>query len=128
VKKEFEDYKGQTVADFCTKNGWIKMVATARAVGMMTQVEEMFTAPDSNPYKGWEGQGNLADFNNESNDDVYCKRVPAYYWLQQEHKVDEIYVKVLPAGKSTQVLFSAKAIAAYWAHNTLPTNVPKYTP
>jgi hypothetical protein len=128
AKKEFEDYKGQTVADFCTKNGWIKTVATPRAQRMVTQVEEMFTAPESNPYKGWEGQGNLADFNNESNDDVYWKRARAYFWLQQEHKVDEIHVKVLPAGKSTQVLFNAKAIAGYWASNALPADVPKYTP
>lgn len=128
AKKEFEDFKGQTIADFCTKNGWIKTVAEPRASRMVTLVDELFTAPEHNPYKGWEGQGNLRDFNNESNNDDYWKRARAYYWLQQAGKVTDIYVKVLPAGGNTQVLFDAKSIAKYWTGKKLPADVPKYAP
>ena len=103
-------------------------MAAARAKRMVTKVDEMFTAPESNPYAGWGGQGNLADFNNESNNDIYWKKARAYYWLQDAGKVTETHVKVLPAGKSTQVIFNAAAIGAYWSKNPLPADVPKFTP
>ena len=128
TKKEFKDFEGRTVADFCSENGWVKTVASARAKRMVAAVEAMFTAPESNPYKGWEGQGNLADFNNESNNDIYWKRARAYYWLQQTGKVTDLFVKVLSAGPNTQVVFDAKAIAKYWTGKKLPADVAKFTP
>lgn len=127
-KKEFADFKEQTVADFCAKNGYIEKYAVPRATALREDVDKMFTSPEDNPYKGWDGQGNLADFNNESNKDVYWKRARAYYWLQQRNEVKETLVKVLADGKKTQVIFNGKAIDAYWRKHTLPDDVPKYTP
>ena len=45
---------------------------------------------------GWTGQGSLQDFNNQSNDDEYWRRARAYFFLQEQGIVKEIYVKVLP--------------------------------
>ena len=126
--KEFADFKGQTIADFVTKNGWIAKFAVPRAERVKKQVDEMFTSPGINPYRGWEGQGNLADFNNESNNDIYWKQARAYYWLQQEGKVSDVYVKVLSAGAKSTVLFNAAAIAAYWAKHPLPASVRTFAP
>jgi len=78
---------------------------------------------------GWIGQGNLNDFNNISQPgSLYWKQARAYYWLQEEKKVSEIYVKMLPAGKNTQVLFNATAIQHYFETHSLPQKVPQYSP
>ncbi|GGN94541.1 hypothetical protein GCM10011579_094140 [Streptomyces albiflavescens] len=127
-KKEFSEFKGQTVKDFCEKNGWIKTVAAPRGKSLYAQVESMFTNPTRNPYENWTGQGNLADFNNKSNRDVYWKKARAYWWLQKDGKVKSIHVKVLPAGKDTQFIFNPSAIDAYFRKNPLPAKVPEYVP
>jgi len=141
--KRFEAFKGKTVATFCKENGWIAKVAVPRAATLKPQVDDMFINPSANPYStskktqaggqkwqvnGWGGQGNLSDFNNESNSDIYWKKARAYYWLQQDKKVSEMYVKILPAGKNTQVIFNATGLAVYWSTHALPENVPKYVP
>jgi len=63
---------------------------------------------------------------NVSNNDVYWKQARAYYWLQQEKKVNETYVKVLESGNNTQFIFNANKIRDYWTKHKLPSNVKKY--
>jgi hypothetical protein len=124
-QKEFTGFS--TVAAFCTKNGYMQTVGAERAKAVVQHVETMFTQPDVNPYKGWTGQGNLNDFNNISQPGSrYWKQARAYYWLQQAGKVTAIYVKVLPAGKSTQFIFDADSIDRYYKQHPLPAEVPLY--
>ncbi|WP_405864060.1 hypothetical protein [Streptomyces sp. NBC_00005] len=127
-RAEFSDFKGQTIKDFCEKNGWIRTVARPRGKLLYAQVEAMFTNPAQNPYGNWTGQGNLADFNNRSNKDPYWKKARAYWGLQEEGKVESVYVKVLPAGKNTQFIFNPIAIELYFRKHTLPSKVPEYIP
>jgi hypothetical protein len=125
-----DEFKGfATVKDFCEKNEYMKTVAAARAKEIEKLVNEMFEKPEANPYKGWTGQGNLDDFNNKSKPKSrYWKMARAYYWLQQKGTVKEIFVKVLPAGKNTQVIFDGASIEKYYESHDLPDNVPLYEP
>lgn len=127
-ERAFEDFS--SVENFCQKNQYMQGVGSKRASEVESLVEQAFAQPAKNPYAGWSGQGNLADFNNISNNDIYWTRARYYYWLQQEKKVTEIYVKVLPAGKSTQFLFHADKILEYFTTNKikLPAQVKKYEP
>jgi hypothetical protein len=124
-EKSFEGYT--TVADYCTRNGWARTQADTRGKAVLDQFDRIVSAPESNPMAGFTGQGNLADLNNESNDDVYWTRTRAYLWLQQEDPTKPVYVKVIGTGRNRQVLFNADAIKAYWdANPPLPKDVPKY--
>lgn len=122
---------GQTIADYCTNNGWFKRERVPRVQPLRTKVEQMLTAPESSPYKGWTGQGSLMDFNRNSEGDDYWKWARAYFGLQQQGSVNEIYVKMLPpktpAGLTT-VIFNGDAIKAYFAAHPdkLPAQVPLY--
>jgi len=122
------EFKGfSTVKDFCEKNGYMQTTAAQRAESVKQLVDDMFAKPTDNPYQGWIGQGNLDDFNNKSAPkSLYWKQARAYYWLQQQGKVKYIYVKVLPAGKSTQFIFDADSIGKYYTAHTLPADVPLY--
>jgi hypothetical protein len=124
------EFKGfATIAEFCTRNGYMQTVAAKRAASIKLLVGAMFAKPASNPYQGWIGQGNLNDFNNKSQPrSLYWKQARAYYWLQQQGKVKDMYVKVLPDGKNTQVIFDARSIEKYYANHTLPDDVPLYKP
>jgi hypothetical protein len=76
--------------------------------------------------KGW-SQGGLDDFNGRSQPGSRSwQQARAYYWLQQQGKVKEIYVKVLAAGKGAQFIFDADSIERYYATHPLPAEVPLY--
>lgn len=124
-KPQFEGFA--TVQDFCEKNGFMQTTGAARAAEALRLVDEMFSGSERNPYQGWIGQGNLDDFNNVSKPKSrYWRQARAYYWLQQRGEVKAIYVKVLPAGKSTQFIFDAASIERYFATRPLPETVPPY--
>jgi hypothetical protein len=125
--KEFAGFG--KVKDFCTRNGYMRSVATARAAQAKALVEEVFANPTTNPVAGWTGQGSLDDFNGKSDPkNPDWKMARAYYWLQAQNKVQDTYVKVLPAGKHTQFMFDKQAIRRYYQHHRLPENVPLYSP
>jgi hypothetical protein len=128
LPKERTEFKGfSTLKDFCEKNGYMQTIAAERAGETEKLVDEMFDKPATNPYAGWIGQGNLDDFNNKSKPkDRYWKMARDYYWLQRKGKVKDIYVKVLPAGKNTQVIFDAGKIEKYYRDHDLPAEVPLY--
>lgn len=124
---QFKGYS--TVAEFCAKNGYMRTAARARAQNAQRLVAETFAQPAKSPGAGWTGQGNLADFNNKSQpNSLYWKMARAYYWLQEDNKVAEKYVKVLQAGRHSQVIFDAHAIEQYYKQNRLPASVPLYDP
>jgi len=121
--KEFKGFP--TIKDFCTKNGYMTSVAAKRSREGLKLIDDMFKTGVKNPYSGWKGQGNLDDFNNVSNNEVYWKKARAYYWLQVNKKVTANYVEKLEAGSSTQFIFNADKINEYWKSHQLPTVVPK---
>jgi hypothetical protein len=123
-----DEFKGfTTIGNFCEKNSYMQTTAARRAADVKQLVDEMFDKPADNPYQGWIGQGNLDDFNNKSQpNSPYWKRARAYYWLQQQGKARDTYVKVLPAGKSTQFIFDAASIEKYYKTHALPADVPLY--
>ncbi len=124
---EFKGFK--TVKEFCEKNSFMTTKAAARAVEVKKLVDEMFEKPADNPEPGWTGQGNLNDFNNKSQPKSrYWKMARAYYWLQEQGKVSKTLVKVLAAGKNTQVIFDGGSIEKYYTSHDLPEAVPLYTP
>jgi len=127
TKKEFKGFI--SIKDFCEKNEFMTTVAMPRAVKVKRLIDETFDKPTTNPYPGWTGQGSLEDFNNISiPSSSYWKMVRAYYWLQEKDIVKDIYVKILPAGENTSVVFDGASIEKYYKTNTLPKNVPLYTP
>lgn len=131
LPQKVEHFKGYlTVEDYCTKNGYVKTKSASRADYTRQLVDEMYECPHENPYKGWKGQGNIEDFNNEKINDLYWKRTRAYYWLQESGKVSNIYVEVMKAGANTQFIFDGDKIKAYWDKpgNKLPAVVKKYKP
>ena len=89
-------FQGQTIADFCTTDAFWTKMRVPRATRLKGLVDAMLTAPGNSPHMGWTGQGSLQDFNNQSNDDEYWRRARAYFFLQEQGIVKEIYVKVLP--------------------------------
>lgn len=126
-RAEFKGYP--TVADFCTRNDFMRTGARKRAQAVAQLVAATFKGGEAKPSAGWTGQGNLDDFNNVSQPgSLYWKMARAYYWLQEGHKVTEVYVKVLPAGQHTQVIFNPQAIEQYFQHQRLPQTAPPYYP
>ena len=126
LPQHIKNFRGfTTIRSFCTKNGFMKTIGKSMAISVVSFVDSMFSNPEKNPYKGWIGQGNLADLNNKSNSDLYWKKARAYYWLQVNGKVKETYVEMLQAGKNTQVIFDAVSINQYFMKNKLPEKVPK---
>ncbi len=130
TRRQKEEFKGfTTVKEFCEKNEYMTTIAAPRAEQAKKLVDEAFDKPVTNPIPGWTGQGSLNDFNNISlPDSSYWKMVRAYYWLQEKGTVTEIYVKILPAGVNTSVVFDGASIEKYYKTHTLPKDVPLYTP
>lgn len=106
-------FKGQTVREFCSA-GYMANEGLDRIIATLALVREMFEPGAVNPYPGWTGQGNIADFNH---DERYWKTARQYYWLQQSGHAKEKLVHVLEADKYTQFLFHGNAIRAYAEQN-----------
>ncbi len=120
----FQGY--ESVADYCARNGWVRQQYEARGKGVRDQFEQMFTQPDTNPIKGWKGQGNLNDVNNKSNDDIYWKRARAYLWLQKDDKSLPVLIKEIGKGSGRQFVFDGDAIRDYYVDHELPKTVPQW--
>lgn len=117
----FQGY--ENVADYCARNGWVKQQYEARGKTVRDQFDQMFSQPDTNPIKGWKGQGNLNDINNKSNDDIYWTRARAYLWLQQEDKSLPVLIKEIGKGSGRQFVFDGDAIRDYYKDHDLPKTV-----
>ncbi len=121
------DTKSKTIQDYIDNNSFAQKIAVPRTERIKELVEKVTNSAD-NPYAGWTGQGNLDDFNNKSNGDIYWKRARAYYWLQEKGQVAESLVEVLEAGANTQFIFNGDKIEEYFRDNPdkMPKDVPSY--
>jgi hypothetical protein len=120
----FEGYT--SVADYCTRNSWARAQYDSRGKAVRDQYDRMFTQPDTNPIKGWTGQGNLNDINNISNKDIYWTKARAYLWLQHDDTTVPQLVKEIGKGSGRQFVFNADAIKAYYDQHPLPAEVKQW--
>ena len=119
--------KYKNLSEYVKKHTWFRKVAQKRANKTKKLVDDVFENPDKNPFKGWLGQGNLSDFNNDYGK---WKKARQYFYLQKQGKVKEILVSELPADqvKDHSFIFDEKKIDAYFKKNPLPDVVEKYEP
>jgi hypothetical protein len=115
-----------TVADYCTRNGWVRQQYDSRGTTVRDQFEQMFAQPDTNPIKGWTGQGNLLDVNNKSNNDIYWTKARAYLWLQKNDDTVPKLIKEIGTGRGRQFVFNGDAIRDYYDKHPLPDPVPQW--
>lgn len=115
------------LGDCCQRNEWFRTTAAARAARAVKLVDDMFSGAN-NPFQGWNGQGNVSDFNRN---EPHWKTARAYYFLMQKDPAKyPAWVKRLKAGASTQFIFDGKRIEAFFkqkANQGLLTDVvPPY--
>lgn len=120
-KEGLKDYPN--LGEYVKKHGWFVKFGQPRANAWMDVLDRLDRESSKNPYKGWEGQGNLDDFNRDTGK---WREARQYYYLQQQGKVKQTYVEIL----TRSVIFDERSIAKYFKDNpaSLPKTVKKYEP
>jgi hypothetical protein len=112
-----------SIGEFVKRHGWFlnHEDGQKRADRWRDLLDRMQRDPAINPHRGWLGQGSHEDFNLGFGK---WKQARQYYFLQEEDKVDELLVKVLPMS----VVFDERAIAEFFEKNPklLPATVPPF--
>lgn len=127
--KWLKDTKAASIKDYVDNNSYFLTNAGPRINNIESIIDGIISEPNTNPYPGWTGQGNLNDFNNISSPgSKYWKMARAYFWLQESDSSIEKLVKPLGSGPTMQFIFNGIKIENYYKSNPLPDVVPIYTP
>ena len=107
-----------TVEAVCTdpKGAYQRAQNEARLTRVRKLIEHIVKDPDLNPpIVGFQGQGNLKDFNNLSNDDPTWRKARYYFYLQYTEKGLNEWVKFYPTSptRHSQFVFRLDKIESF---------------
>lgn len=115
--------QAKDIGEYVENNGYFKSVSISRLNEMKKYIEEdVLKNQDSNPIKGFKGQGYWMDLNNYGNKGDHWHQMRQYFWLKEEGKIDGEYMKVIGSGKGTTFLFHREKILQYFKDN--PDKLP----
>lgn len=124
VSEKGKERPAKNIGEYVEENGYFNNTSVPRLNKMKKFIEEdVLKNQDSNPIKGWKGQGYYGDLNNNGNYGDHWNQVRQYYVLKQEGKITGELIKTVGSGRKSTFLFDREGILKFFKEN--PDHLPK---